>query len=104
MIIFICGCSNELVCSYKEQYDDVFINNKIIFDFKTNKYKQIDTMTFNDEKSAEEYYKDIDEYKEEYNIVLKKNKIISEMEDEIKLESSKKKIKEQYENYDYICK
>ena len=103
-IIFLCGCSNKLVCTYKEKYDDVIINNKIIFDFKANKYKQIDTMQFKNEESAKEYYKDIDEYKEEYNLELKNNKIISILETDIKIDSSLKEIKERYESYDYVCK
>ena len=104
MLIFLCGCSNKLTCTYKETYDDVKINNKIIFNFKTNKYKQIDTMTFNNSESALEYFQDIDEYKEEYNLELKGRKITSILEDDIKLNGTKKDIKEQYENYDYVCK
>ena len=100
----MCGCSNKLVCTYKETYEDVKIKNKIIFDFKKNKYKQIDTMTFSTNKNAEDYYKDIEEYKDEYNLVLDNNRIISEIEDDLKLNSGRKEIKNQYESYDYICK
>ena len=104
IIIFICGCSNKLVCTYSEKYEDVRIKNKIIFDFKTNKYKQIDTMEFKNEESAKEYFEDIDEYKDEYNLELIKNKIMSKIEENLKIDSSLKEIKEQYESYDYICK
>ena len=99
-----CGCSNKLVCTYKETYEDVKISNKITFDFKNNTYKQIDTMKFKTNKLASDYYKDIDEYKDEYNLVLKDNLITSTIENEIKLNGTKKEIKEQYESYDYKCK
>ena len=100
----MCGCSKKLTCTYKETYEDVKIYNKIIFNFKDNTYKQIDTMTFKTSKEAEDYYKDVEDYKDEYNLVLKDKKIISEIEDEIKLNGNLKKIKEQYESYEYKCK
>ena len=103
-IIFLFGCSNKLVCTYNENYDDVIIKNKIVFDFKANKYKQIDTMIFKDEEKAKEYFSDIDEYKDEYNLKINKNKIISEIESDIKIDSSLKEIKKQNESYEYVCK
>lgn len=104
MIIFICGCSNKLVCTYNETYEDIKIRNKIIFDFNTNKYKQIDTMIFKNKESAEKYYKDIENYKDEYNLILDDKKIISETIDDINEKSTKKEIRERFESYDYICK
>lgn len=103
-IIFVCGCSNKVVCIYNGSYDDVKIRNKIIFDFKTNKYRQIDTMIFKNSEKAKEYFEDIEEYAGEYNLKLKKNKIVSEITDDIKEKSSKKEIKDKFENYDYVCK
>ena len=79
--MFLCGCSNKLTCTYETNYEDIEIVNKIIFDFK-----------------------EIEDYKEEYNLVLEDNIIISEIEDVIKLDGDKKKIKEQYESYDYKCR
>ena len=104
LLVFLCGCSNKLVCTYNDKYDDVKIKNRIIFDFKNGKYKQVDTMTFSSSEDAEEYYKDIEEYQEEFNLVLNKNKIVSEIEDNVNLEASKKEIKNRYESYGYKCK
>ncbi len=104
VLFFICGCSNKLTCTYEEDYEDLKIENKIIFNFKNNKYKQIDKMIFKEEDEAREYFKDMEEYIDEYNLILKENEIISELEDEIKLDGSKDEIKKQYENYDYKCK
>ena len=103
-LILFCGCSNKLTCYYKETYEDVKIKNKITFNFKDKTYKQVDTMTFATKEAAENYFKDIEDYIEEYNLVLNDKKIISEIEDEIKLNGTIKEIKEQYESYDYTCK
>lgn len=104
LMFMTCGCGNKLTCTYKEKYDDISINNKIEFNFKNNTYFQVDTMIFNDEKSAKEYFEDVEEYVEEYNLVLEKNKIISKLSDQIKLDTTRKELKEQYESYDYNCK
>ena len=61
-------------------------------------------MIFEDSISASKYYSDIEDYKDEYNLKLEDNIIISEITDKIKLDGDKDKIKEQYESYDYKCK
>lgn len=100
----LCGCSKKLTCTYKEEYEDININNKIVFNFKDNTYKQEDIMVFKDNESATSYFNDIDAYIEEYNLILEQNKIISQLDGEIKLEATKEEIKQQYESYDYKCK
>ena len=102
--ILLCGCSNKITCIYKENYEDVKIKNKIIIDFKKRKYEQIDIMQFKTHKDALNYFKDIEEYKDEYNLVVKNKKIISKIKDNLKLNGSIKEIKELYENYGYKCK
>ena len=105
LLLFLCGCSkNKLTCNYQTMYEDIEIKNKIIFNFEEEKYKQIDKMIFEDSISASKYYEEIEEYKDEYNLRLDGNEIISEIIDEIKLDGDKQKIKEQYESYDYKCK
>ena len=104
ILLLACGCSKRLTCTYKEEYEDININNKIVFNFKDNTYKQEDIMVFKDTESASSYFKDIDAYVEEYNLILKQNKIISELDGEIKLDATKDELKEQYESYDYKCK
>ena len=105
IIALICsGCGKKLTCTYKENYEDIKINNKIVFNFKNNTYNEIDVMTFNDEESALKYFNEIEDYIEEYNLSLEGNKIISELSDSIKLDATKKEIKNQYEAYDYTCK
>lgn len=104
-IFLLCvGCGKKLTCTYKEEYEDISINNKIIFNFKDNTYNQEDIMVFKDFDSASSYFKDIEDYKEEYNLVLEQNKIISKLNGKIKLDATKDEIKEQYESYDYKCK
>ena len=71
--IFLCGCSNKLTCTYETNYEDIEIVNKIIFDFKEEKYEQIDKMIFEDSISASNYFKEVEDYKEEYNLVLEDN-------------------------------
>ena len=61
-------------------------------------------MIFKTNKDAENYFKDIEEYKDDYNLVLDNKKIISEVNDDLKLNGSIKEIKEQYESYGYKCK
>ena len=100
----LCGCSKKLTCTYEEQYEDISINNEIVFNFKDNTYKQEDIMEFKDNVSAASYFNDIDAYVEEYNLILEQNKIISQLDGEIKLEATKEEIKQQYESYDYKCK
>lgn len=103
-MLLVCGCSKKLTCTYELDYEDIEINNKIIFNFKDNTYKQKDIMTFENEEAATDYFKDVEEYKEEYNLVLEKNKIISNLNGEIKLDATREELKKQYESYDYKCK
>lgn len=103
-IIFLFGCSNKLTCNYQTKYEDIKIKNKIVFNFESDTFKQIDKMIFEDSISASNYYSEIEEYKDEYNLMLVDNKIISEIEDVIKLDGDKDKIKKQYESYDYKCR
>ena len=102
--LLFCGCSNKLTCTYKTEYEDIKINNKIVFNFENDKFEQVDKMIFEDSISASKYYNEIEEYKDEYNLKLENNIIISEFTDVIKLDGDKKKIKEQYESYNYKCK
>lgn len=102
--IFLCGCSNKLTCNYETEYEDVEIKNKIVFNFETDTLEQVDKMIFEDSISASSYYSEIEEYKDEYNLKLEDNMIISEITDEIKLDGTKEEIKQQYESYDYKCK
>ena len=104
VFFLVCGCSKKLTCTYEVEYEDIEINNKIDFNLKNKTYIEKDIMVFKDNKSASEYFKDIDAYVEEYNLVLEKNKIISELDGEIELKGTKQEIKEQYEGYDYKCK
>ena len=102
--LFLCGCTNKLTCTYETNYEDIEIVNKIVFDFNEETYEQVDKMIFEDSISASNYFKEIEDYKEEYNLLLTNNEIISNITDVIKLDGDKKKIKEQYESYDYKCK
>lgn len=105
LIVFcLCGCGKKLTCTYEEDYEDIKIRNKTVFNFKDNTYKEIDKMIFEDEESAEEYYEDISDYIEEYNLILDSNMIISELEDSFDNNKSKNEIKKQYEGYDYKCR
>lgn len=104
VFLCVCGCGNKLTCTYEEKYEDVQIKNKITFNFKDNTYKQMDKMIFKDENDAKDYFKDVEDYVEEYNLKLEGKTIVSNLEDEIKLDAGKKEIKEQYESYDYKCK
>ena len=104
LLLLSCGCSKKLTCTYETDYEDIEINNKIVFNFEDEIYTQKDIMVFKDSDSAKEYFKDIEDYVEEYNLILKENKIISELEGEIKLDATKEEIKKQYESYDYSCK
>ena len=103
-ILFLCGCSNKLTCMYETSYEDIEIKNKIVFNFKTNELEQVDKMIFEDSISASKYYSEIEEYKDEYNLNLEDNIIVSKIIDDIKLDGDKEKIKKQYESYDYKCK
>ena len=103
-VLFLCGCSNKLSCTYETIYEDIEIKNKIVFNFKTDKLEQVDKMIFEDSISASKYYNEIEEYKNEYNLSLEDNIIVSKIIDDIKLDGDKEKIKKQYESYDYKCK
>lgn len=98
------GCGKKLTCTYKENYEDIKINNKITFNFKDNTYKETDTMVFNSVDEAKDYFKDIEDYIEEYNLVLNDNKIVSELNGDIEENKNKKELKKTYESYDYKCK
>lgn len=103
IIVLICsGCGKKLTCTYKEDYDDIKIDNKIVFNFKDNTYNELDVMVFNSNESAKDYYNDISDYIEIYNLELSDNKIISNISGEIS--KTKKELKEQYESYDFKCK
>ncbi len=104
LLLFLCGCSNTLTCNYKTEYEDIKINNKIVFNFDEDTLIQVDKMIFNDSISASNYYKEIEEYKEQYNLRLEKNVIISEIIDEINIDGDEKSIKQKYESYEYKCK
>lgn len=104
VVLLVCGCSNKLTCTYELEYDDIQIENKIVFNLKDSTYKEKDVMIFEDEESASEYFNDIQDYIEEYNLILEKNKIISELDGEMEEEMTKKELKEKYESYDYKCR
>lgn len=104
LVLFLCGCSNKLTCTYKTEYDDIKIKNKIVFNFDTNNYEQVDKMIFEDSISASSYYSEIEDYKEEYNLVLDDNQITSKLSGEITLNGEKDEIKKQYESYEYKCR
>ena len=61
-------------------------------------------MIFKSDEAASEYFKDIEDYIEEYNLVLDKNQIISDITGELESKKVKKDLKKQYESYDYKCK
>lgn len=103
-LLFLVGCSNKLSCSYETVYEDIEIKNKIVFNFKTDTLEQVDKMIFEDSVSASKYFSEIEEYKEQYNLILEDNIIVSKIVDDIKLAGDKEKIKKQYESYDYKCK
>ena len=104
LVILCSGCGKKLTCTYKENYEDVKISNKIVFNLRNYTYKEIDTMIFENEKAASEYFDDIKEYVEEYNLVLDKNKITSNIGGKMQEKNTKKELKEKYESYDYKCK
>lgn len=104
VVFLVCGCKNKLTCTYEIEYEDVKINNKIIFNLKENTYSEKDVMIFLNKEDAYEYFKDVEEYVKEYNLVLEKNKIISELEGKLEKKYTKKQLKEKYESYDYKCK
>ena len=98
------GCGNKLKCSYKETFDDIKIDNSITFNLKNNTYESKDIMVFKTSVEAKEYFKDVEDYIEEYNLVLNDNKIISELSGKLDSNKTKKELKKQYQSYDYTCK
>ena len=104
LVLCLCGCGKKLTCTYEENYEDIKINNKVVFNFEDNTYKQIDKMVFQNNESALEYFNDISDYIEEYNLILDENIIVSELNNSINNDKTKKEIKQQYESYDYKCK
>ena len=102
MLLVCCGCGKKLTCTYKENYEDIKIDNKIVFNFKDNTYKEEDVMLFKDNDSAKEYYDDILDYVDMYNLELIDNRIISNLNGDI--DKSKSELKKQYESYDFKCK
>lgn len=104
VLLLVCGCSKKLTCTYNQDYEDIKINNKVVFNLNDKTYYQEDIMVFNDGESASEYYKDIEEYIDEYNLVLEQNKIISKLDGIIEEDKTKEQLKEKYEGYDYKCK
>lgn len=104
LVILCSGCGKKLICTYKEDYEDVKIKNEIKFNLKDYTYKEKDIMIFKSEDDASDYFKDIEEYIEKYNLKLNKNKIISNISEKMTSKKSKKELKKQYESYDYKCK
>ena len=104
LTVICTGCGNKLLCSYEEKFEDIKVSNQILFNFKDNTYKETDVMVFKSDSEALDYFKDIEEYIDIYNLVLDKNKIISNIDGEIKLDSNKKSIKDKYQSYDYKCR
>ena len=102
LVIMCSGCGKKLTCTYKVSYDDVKIDNRIVFNFKDNTYEEKDMMVFKDSDEAKEYFNDIKDYIEEFNLILNDNKIISTLYGNIG--EDKKSIKEKYESYDFVCK
>ncbi len=104
LLLILCGCSKKLECNYEENYEDIKIRNKIIFNYKNNTYNEIDKMIFSDSKSAEEYFEDIKDYEKQYNLKLENNIIISNLTGNIEIDKDKKSTKKKYESYGYKCK
>ena len=103
ILVLLCsGCGKKLTCTYKEKYEDIKIDNKIVFNFKNNTYIEEDIMVFKDNDSAKEYYNDILDYVDLYNLKLIDNKIISNLDGEVS--ETKNDIKKKYESYDFKCK
>ena len=59
-------------------------------------------MVFKNSDEASDYFNDISDYIEEYNLILNDNKIISNLSGEIS--GDKKELKEKYESYDFKCR
>lgn len=104
LVLFLCGCTNKLTCTYSNNFEDIEIKNKIIFNFDDNTYEQIDKMIFSDSISAASYYNEIIDYEEEYNLNLEDNIIVSKLNGQITLNGEKDEIKKQYEGYEYKCR
>ena len=104
VMLLTVGCGNKLKCSYKETFDDIKIDNSITFNLKNNTYESKDIMVFKTSVEAKEYFKDVEDYIEEYNLVLNDNKIISELSGKLDSNKTKKELKKQYQSYDYTCK
>ena len=102
--LIVCGCKNKMICIHEEKYDNIKIINKAIFNFKSNNYKTIDTMIFESEKEAQDYFNDIRDYEKEYNLILNENQIVSELNYDIDKKDTKRTLKQKYEAYDYKCK
>ena len=102
--MFCSGCGKKLICTYKINYEDIKIDNKIVFNLKNNTYSEKDVMVFKSEEEASDYFKDIKDYVEEYNLALDKNQIISSVNGKLENKKQKKELKTQYESYDYKCK
>ena len=102
LAVLCSGCGKKLTCTYKENYEDVKIDNTIVFNFKDNTYEETDIMVFKNSEEASEYFQDIKDYIEEFNLVLNDNKIISVLSGNIN--NNKNAIKEKYESYDFTCK
>ena len=102
LAVLCSGCGKKLTCTYKENYEDVKIDNTIVFNFKDNTYEETDIMVFKNSEEASEYFQDIKDYIEEFNLVLNDNKIISVLSGNIN--NNKNAIKEKYESYDFKFK
>ena len=104
LVILCSGCGKKLTCTYKQNYEDIKINNKIVFNLQDNTYNEKDIMVFKSEEEASDYFKGIEDYIEEYNLVLDKNEIISDVKGKLESKKNKNDLKKQYESYDYKCK
>ena len=97
-----CGCGKKLTCTYEEIFEDIKIDNKVVFNFKNNTYKETNAMVFKSSDEADEYFNEIKDYIDEYNLIISDNKIISEIKGDIV--DSKDILKKRYEGYEYTCK
>lgn len=108
-VLLLTGCGNNVVCTMKTIEEDHILEQKIVFEYDDNeKVTNVilnQTMVYDDEQTAENYFNVFTELQKDYDIVLDGKKInITTIKNYEIYDENKNELEEEFESNGYTCK
>lgn len=109
VILFLTGCSNNLICTMQTEEKNYITDKKITFEFdkndKVNDVVASYTMTFEVEEDAKEYAAIFETLEGDYEVKIDGKKLnVVTKKNYTEYNETKKQIKEEFKKNGYSCK